>query len=67
MKGNIHISASGGRSLSLLLSTDMAGWRSHKISCIFGAIDGMAAKNADFKRSRAALEKRDVVLHLNVV
>ena len=45
----------------------MAGGRSHKISCIFGAIDRMATTNTDFEISQAALEKHDVLLHLNVV
>ena len=44
----------------------MAGGWSHKISYIFGANDHMATKNADFKRLRAVLEKRDVVLHLKI-
>ena len=65
--GHIQITASSGRGPFLLLSTDIAGWRSHKISCIFGAIDCIATKNADFDRSRAVLEQRDLVLHLNVV
>ena len=43
------------------------GGRSHKISCIFGDIDRMATKNADFERSQAVLEKNDLVLPLNVV
>ena len=45
----------------------MAGCRPHKISCIFGAIYRTATKNADFKRSQAVHEKRDVILYLNVV
>ena len=67
MKGNRHISYRCGRGPSLFLSTDMARWWSHKISCIFAAINHMATRNADIKRSQAALEKRDVVLQLNVV
>ena len=67
IKGHINISASSGRGPYLLLSTDMVGWCSHKISCIFGAIDRMAAKNADFERSRAVLKKCDIVLHQHVV
>ena len=45
----------------------MAGGRSHIISCVFGDIVPMATKNVDVKRSRAVLEKHDVVLHLNFV
>ena len=45
----------------------MAGGRSHKISCILGAIDRMATESADFERLRVVLERCDVVLHLNVV
>ena len=67
MKEHSYISSSNGRGPSLLFSIDMDGWRSHKIRCIFGAIDCIATKNADFEISRAVLEKRDVVLHLNVV
>ena len=43
------------------------GGRSHKINCIFGDIDRMATTNVDFERSRAVLEKHDILLHLNVV
>ena len=45
----------------------MDGRRFQKISYIFEAIDIMATKNADFERSRAVIEKRDIVLHLNVI
>ena len=45
----------------------MDGGRFHKISCIFDAIDLMATTNADFERSRAVIEKGDLVLHLNVL
>ena len=67
MKRHIHISASGVRGPSLLLSTDMYVWQSQKISCIFDDIDRMATNNADFEISREVLEKIDVVLHLNAV
>ena len=43
------------------------GGGSHKISCIFGDIDRMATTNADCERSRAVLEKQDLVLPLNVI
>ena len=43
------------------------GGRSHKISCIFGDIDRMATKNADLERSKAVIDKQDLVLHPNVV
>ena len=39
----------------------------YKINYIFGDIDFMATKNADLERSRAVLEKCDIVLHQNVV
>ena len=45
----------------------MDGGRFHKISCIFDAIDLMATKNADFERSRAVIEKRNLVLPLIVI
>ena len=41
--------------------------RSHKINFIFGDIDCMATKKPDFKRSRAVIEKQDLVLYMNVV
>ena len=43
------------------------GGPSEKISCIFCDIDLMETINADFERSRAVLEKHDIVLPLNVV
>ena len=43
------------------------GGPSEKISCIFGDIDRMETITADFERSRAVLEKHDLVLPLNVV
>ena len=45
----------------------MYGEPSHKISCIFGDIDCMEKINADFEKSRAVLEKHDLVLPMNVV
>ena len=39
----------------------------YKINYIFGDIDFMATKNADLERSRAVIEKQDIVLHLNIV
>ena len=41
--------------------------RSHKINFIFGDIDCMATKNADFERSIAVIENIDLILNLNVV
>ena len=45
----------------------MDGGRFHKISCIFGDIDRMTTTNAHFERSRAVLEKHNLVLPLNFV
>ena len=45
----------------------MDGGRFHKIICIFDAIDIRGTKNEDFERSRAVIEKRDLVLPLIVI
>ena len=39
--------------------------RSNKISCIFGDIDFMATKNADFEITWAVFENPDIIFHLN--
>ena len=44
----------------------IARGRSHKIKFIFKDIDRMAIKNSDLERSRAVIEKQNLVLHLNV-
>ena len=41
--------------------------QSHKINLICGDIDCMATKKQDLERSRAVIEKQDLVLHPNVV
>ena len=39
----------------------------HNIVCVFDAIDLMETWNADFERSRAVIEKRNIVLPLIVI